>query len=138
MVSFLSIERHLCKKLISAVFSSSCINHSEYSLWQGKKGQLSWDKTTFFPSNVQNFFQKKFIRKTEIFFLKLLVFFFKKGSEKTVSIYLSIAMATRCNIEAVQQSTSLDVHISQSWGPNVQEWLIWNRNEIEIGELAFG
>ena len=84
------------------------------------------------------FFKKKFIRKTENLPIEIASFFFKKGSEKTVSIYLSIAMATRCNIEAVQQSTSLDVHISQSWGPNVQEWLIWNRNEIEIGELAFG
>ena len=42
--------------------------------------------------------------------------------------YLSHAMATRCKMEAVQQSTSLEVHISQSLGPNVHFILICNNN----------
>ena len=42
--------------------------------------------------------------------------------------YLSHAMATRCRMEAVQHSTSLEVHISQSLGPNVHFILICNNN----------
>lgn len=39
--------------------------------------------------------------------------------------YRSAAMATRCNIDAVQQRTSHDVHISQSSGPSIQPSLIY-------------
>ncbi len=40
------------------------------------------------------------------------------------SSYLSMAMARRCRMEAVQQRTSLMVHISHSWVPNVHSVLI--------------
>lgn len=43
----------------------------------------------------------------------------------------SVAIATRCRMEAVQQSTSHDVHISQRSGPRIHPH-IWNGFKIKI------
>lgn len=48
---------------------------------------------------------------------------FSKITRWCYSSYLSKAIATRCKMDAVQQSTSLEVHISQSSGPRVHSWL---------------
>ena len=50
--------------------------------------------------------------------------------------YLSTAMASKCNIDAVQQSTSLDVHISHKTDPKVHCPLIY-KGEIKISYLYF-
>lgn len=44
--------------------------------------------------------------------------------ENVSSTHLSAAMATRWSIDAVQQRTSHDVHISHSSGPSIQPSLI--------------
>jgi hypothetical protein len=41
--------------------------------------------------------------------------------------YLSVAMATRCRMEAELHRTSLEVHISHSSGPKIQPWLTCKR-----------
>lgn len=43
----------------------------------------------------------------------------------TCSTYLSAAIATKCKIDAVQQRTSQEVHISQTSGPSLQPLLIY-------------
>lgn len=58
----------------------------------------------------------------------LMVLIILEASWLKTKHYLSHAMATRCRMEAVQHSTSLEVHISQSLGPNVHFILICNNN----------
>ena len=45
-------------------------------------------------------------------------------------IYLSQAMASKCKIDAVQQSKSQVVHISHNVAPNIHSWLIWNKQKL--------
>ena len=52
----------------------------------------------------------------------------KKGTDANARLfiaYLSTAMASKWRMEAVQQRTSLMVHISHNWEPNVHSLLIW-------------
>ena len=44
-------------------------------------------------------------------------------------IYLSQAMASKCKIDAVQQSKSQVVHISHNVAPNIHSPLIWNTKQ---------
>lgn len=60
-----------------------------------------------------------------------------KTSYKMKISHLSTAIATRWRIEAVQHSTSLEVHMSHSSGPRIHPLLIWNhkKEDMSIFEL---
>ena len=55
----------------------------------------------------------------------LLASFYILYAYESRSHYLSTAIATRWRIDAVQQSTSLDVHMSHNSGPKIHPSLIW-------------
>lgn len=50
--------------------------------------------------------------------------------------HLSSAMATKCNMEAVQQSTSHDVQMSHNSGPSIQPWLIFSERKFLVRLLS--
>lgn len=51
------------------------------------------------------------------------------------STHRSVAIATRCNIDAVQHKTSHDVQMSHNSGPNIQPLLICKMKKYSIYKI---
>lgn len=60
-----------------------------------------------------------------------------KAYPTSFGTHLSSAMATKCNMEAVQQSTSHDVQMSHSSGPSIQPWLIFSERKFFARLFSF-